>query len=126
VIGRPVAAGGRRLRVGHALVARPGRFHASVIKAFEIRNVNPRSRLVPALVSGYIRGGRGRRRRNLAIAVNGRIVATGRSFFLRGSSREGYAVIVPEASFHPGRNTVHVLAVGQRRKRLRFRLLGRV
>jgi hypothetical protein len=127
VIGRPVGSSGRRLRVGTSPVARPGRFRASVLRAFEIRNVNPRSRLVPALVSGYIRGGRGRRRRNLAIAVNGRIVATGRSFFLRGSSREGYAVIVPESSFHPGRNEVHVLAVGRKgKRRLKFRLLARV
>jgi len=126
-LGRPLAVVRGRLRVGSSPVAPPGRFRASVIKAAEIRSVNPYSRLVPALVSGHIRGGRGRRRRNLAVAVNGRIVATTRSFFLRGSSREGYAVIVPEGSFHPGRNQVHVLSVRRRRGgRLRFRLLARV
>ncbi len=117
LLGRPVTG----LRI-----ARAGRFHASVLKASEIRQVNPRSRFVPSLISGYIRGGRGRHRRSLAIAVNGRIVATGRSFFLRGSSRESYAVIVPDSSFRPGRNSVQVLAVGRRGKRLRFRSLGRV
>jgi hypothetical protein len=117
LIGRPVGS----LRVG-----RSGRYHASVLRASEIRNVSLRSHFRPALVSGYIRGGRGRRRRSLAIAVNGRIVATGRSFFLRGSSREGYAILVPEESFTQGRNRVQVLALGHRGKRLRFRMLGRV
>jgi len=125
VIGRPLT-GITRLRLGDEPVSPPGRLQASVIKAFEIRNVNPLSRLVPALVSGHIRGGRGGLRHDLAIAVNGRVVATGRSFFLRGSSHEGYAVMVPETAFHPGRNSLHVLAVGRRGKRLRFRLLARV
>lgn len=117
LIGRPLA----RLRV-----AGRGRLRASVLRPDEIRRVDPRSRFVPSLVSGYIRGGRGRIRRSLAIAVNDRIVATGRSFYLRGSSREGYAVLVPERSFNPGRNTLQVLAMTRRGGRLRFRLLGRV
>jgi hypothetical protein len=107
-------------------IAGGGRYHASVLRPDEIRHVDRRSRFVPSLVSGFIRGGRGRRRRSLAIAVNGRIVATSRSFFLRGGSREGYAVVVPDGAFHSGPNTVRVLAVGRRGKRLRFRLLGRV
>ena len=119
-------AAAKGLRVGSALVARPGRYHASVLRASELRNVSLSSRFVPALVTGYIRGGRGRRRRDLAIAVNGQIVATGRSFFLRGSGQEGYAVIVPEIVFRPGRNQVHVLSIGRRGKRLRFRLLAQV
>lgn len=126
VIERPLTGAGRGLRVGSSPVARPGRYRASVLRASELRNVSLGSRFVPALVTGYIRGGRGRRRRDLAIAVNGRIVATSRSFFLRGSSREAYAVIVPEIVFRPGRNEVHVLSVGRRGKRLRFRLLARV
>ena len=117
LIGRPL---------GTLRVSSRGRYRASVLKAGEVRNVRARSRFRPSLVSGYIRGGRGRHRRGLAIAVNGRIVGTGRSFFLRGSSREGYAIIVPDSSFHPGRNTVQILAIGGRGKRLRFRLIGRV
>jgi hypothetical protein len=125
VIGRPLAGSGRRLTVGGARVAGPGRYRASVLGRAEIRHVSPGARFLPAFVSGYIRGGGGRRH-SLAIAVDGRIVATTRSFFLRGSSREGYAVIVPEESLHPGRNHVHVLAIGHRGRRLRFRLLAEV
>jgi len=128
--GRLFAIGPPRRLLGRSLaglsVGGPGRYHASVLRPSEIRNVNGQSRFVPSLVSGFIGGGRGGKRRALAVAVNGRIVATSRSFFLRGSSREAYAVIVPDGAFHPGRNTVHVLAVGRRGKRLRFRLLGRV
>jgi hypothetical protein len=129
-VARMFATGPARRLIGRPLaglrIARRGRLRASVLRPGEIRGVQARSRFVPALVSGFIRGGRGRRRRSLAIAVNGRIVATGRSFFLRGSNRESYAILVPEGSFHPGRNTLRVLAVRRRGKRLRFRLLGRV
>jgi hypothetical protein len=127
---RAFAIGPARRVIGRQVtglrIARAGRVRASVLGASEIRQVNRRSRFIPSLVSGYIRGGRGRHRRALAIVVNGRIVATGRSFYLRGSSRESYAVIVPDSSFQPGRNSVRVLAVGRRGKRLRFRALGRV
>ncbi|MFL5866066.1 MAG: sulfatase-like hydrolase/transferase [Thermoleophilaceae bacterium] len=129
-LARLFAIGPARRLIGRQLaglrMARPGRYHASILRHSHIWHVKRHSRFVPALVSGYIRGGRGRHRRSLAIAVNGRIAATTRSFFLRGSSREGYAVIVPDHRFHPGRNHVRVLGLGRRGKRLRFRLLGRV
>ena len=49
--------------------------------------------------------------RDLAIAVNGRIEAVGRSFHLKGETAESYAVMVPEDALRDGRNTVEVLEV---------------
>ncbi len=51
------------------------------------------------------------RERDLAIAVNGRIEAVGRSFHLKGETAESYAVMVPEDALRDGRNTVEVLEV---------------
>ena len=47
----------------------------------------------------------------LAVAVNGRIEAVGRSFHLDGDPREHYSVMVPEATLHDGRNRVEVFEV---------------
>ena len=51
------------------------------------------------------------RERDLAIAVNGRIEAVGRSFHLKGETAESYAVMVPEDAMREGRNRVEVLEV---------------
>jgi hypothetical protein len=69
------------------------------------------SGLVPAEIAGRLRGGRPGEERNLAVAVNGRIEAVGRSFHLRGNPTEHFAVMVPEASLVEGRNSVEVLEV---------------
>jgi Sulfatase len=126
VIGRPLSGTGTGLRVGTAPVSPPGRYQASVLRAFELQRVSEQGGFLPAFVSGHIQGGRERRTRALAIAVNGRIVATTRSFFLGRSRREDYAVIVPESSLQPGRNRVDVLAVARGGGGLRFRLLAEV
>ena len=81
---------------------------------------------MPALLTGTIHHGRRGARRNLAFLVNGRVAAVGRSFYLRGSGRESFAAMVSESSFRAGRNSVQVLSVGGRGRRLGFRLLGGV
>ena len=52
--------------------------------------------------------------RDVAIAVNGKIVAVSRTFKLAGGDTkdELVASIVPESSFHQGRNSVRVMEVG--------------
>jgi Sulfatase len=122
--GRPLTLRRGRLRVGSARVARAGRVRARIALRHEFRNVDFRSRYRPALVAGRITGRRRGRRRNLAVAVNDRVVGVGRSFRLRHRRREFFAVLVPESSLRPGRNRVRVLGVGRRGRRLRFRLLG--
>jgi Sulfatase len=67
--------------------------------------------VVPTQVAGRIRGSAPNRERDMAIAVNGRIVAVGRSFHLRGQAVESYSVMVPEDSLREGRNEIEVLEV---------------
>ncbi len=54
------------------------------------------------------------------VAVNGRIEAVGRSFFLEGSPRETFAVVVPEWVLRQGRNDVRVFEVRGRPGALRL------
>jgi hypothetical protein len=75
----------------------------------EYRNVDLRSPTVPVHVTGYLdevpTG------RDLAVAVNGRIRAVTRSFKLATRDDVLFAAMVPEQSFHQGRNRVEVFAV---------------
>ncbi len=67
--------------------------------------------LVPCQVAGRIRGSDSSRERDIAVAVNGRIEAVGRSFHLVGEPVESYSVMVPENSLREGRNEIEVLEV---------------
>ncbi len=98
-----------------------GKVRASVSGAPAYRAVRASSLIVPAQIGGRLRGGRRGAKRDIAVAVNGRIEAVGRTFYLRGTRRESFAVNVPEASLRQGRNTVEVFEVS----RGRLRLIGR-
>ena len=113
LIGRPLAA----LRP-----AAPGRARARFVFARRLRAVRRRSGLMPTQVAGTIRGDGGRSGRSLALAVNGRIEVTGRSWRLRGSRSERFALNVPEISLREGLNDVRLLEIG---RGLSVRLLGR-
>jgi hypothetical protein len=67
--------------------------------------------VVPCQVAGRIHGSGSGRERAIAVAVNGRIEAVGRSFHLRGEQVESYSVMVPESSMREGHNEVEVLEV---------------
>jgi hypothetical protein len=67
--------------------------------------------IVPTQVAGRIRDSAPGSVRDIAVAVNGRIVAVGRSFHLRGEGFESYSVMVPEDALREGRNEVEVLEV---------------
>jgi hypothetical protein len=92
----------------------PGRPTAKVDQAAQLRRVDPRSGFVPAELTGTVPHGRPGGGRPVAIAVNGRIEAVGRTFSLAGSKAEGFAVIVPDWSLRPGANTVRAYAVVSR------------
>jgi len=77
------------------------------------RNVRRASGVVPVQVTGSFRGGRRGATRAIAVAVNGRIEAVGRTFYLRGDPVEHFAAMVPEASLREGRNDVQVFEVGR-------------
>jgi hypothetical protein len=84
---------------------------ATIAEAGELRRVRRASGLVPAQIAGDLHGGRARVRRDIAVAVNGRIEAVGRSFHLRDEPTEHYAVMVPGSLLRQGSNVVEVFEV---------------
>lgn len=104
-------------------IAPLGTIRAAIVGAALMREVDPGASVLPSQIGGRIRGGRRGATRAVAVAVNGRIEAVGRSFHLRGSRAEGYAVMVPEAAMKPGRNSVEVFEVT--RGGAALRLIGR-
>ncbi len=74
-------------------------------------DVRRASGVVPAQIVGNLRGGRAGAKRDLAVAVNGRVEAVGRSFYLAGDATEHFAFNVPEAALREGRNKVEVFEV---------------
>jgi hypothetical protein len=89
-----------------------GAIKATVNAADELGRVRLGSGYVPALVTGRIRGpGTPAPGRQLAFALNGRIIAVGSSFQLLDKSKEYFSAMVPEAAFHDGRNRLQVFEV---------------
>ena len=85
-------------------------------------DVRKSSGFVPARIVGEITGGSVSAGTPLAVAVNGRIEAMTRSF--EDHARSSFAVLVPEAAFHDGRNPVDVFAVARSGGRLILTRLG--
>jgi hypothetical protein len=78
-------------------------------QANEFRHVDLRTPTIPVHVTGYLNGvptGR-----DLAIAVNGRIAATPRSFHTAVDSKSIFAAMAPESFFHQGANRIDVYEV---------------
>ena len=84
---------------------------ATISLSRSFAGVRRSSGIVPCQIAGRIHGSGAARERDLAIAVNGRIEAVGRSFHLKGERAESYSVMVPEDALREGRNTVEVLEV---------------
>ena len=97
-----------------------GAVRATIVGGSDMRAVSPGSIFHPTQVAGPIRGGARGAKRDLAVVVNGTIEAVGRSFYLRGSRQESYAMMVPEESMRPGRNVVEVFEVTNRGRGLRL------
>jgi hypothetical protein len=72
---------------------------AVIHQAEELRHVDPASGFVPGEITGELPNGRPGGGRPIALALNGRIVATGRTFSLASSFAESFEMIVPEAAF---------------------------
>lgn len=86
---------------------------ATLLLARSFANVRGSSGVVPCQIAGRIEANDSKRERAIAVAVNGRIEAVGRSFHLRGEEAESYSVMVPEDALHDGRNTIEVLEVAR-------------
>jgi Sulfatase len=106
--------GPQRELIGSSLTAlhpaRAGAAAARVNGAGEYRAVDLRSDFVPAQVTGSLQGAGAGQVRDVAVALNGRIVGTGQVFSLSGQ-RPSFSVIVPDSVFRQGRNKLQVLSV---------------
>ena len=100
---RPDLLGRRPAR----LRARP----ASVSVAYNdlFAHVSRRARIFPSRVTGRLHGVPVGEHRNLALAVNGRVRATSRSFDFGRGEPEYYSFMVPEIALRPGANRLQVL-----------------
>ena len=66
---------------------------------------------MPTLAAGRLDGGSATAGRDLALSVNGRVAAVGRSFHLAGDRTEWFALNVPVSALRKGRNTMSLYAV---------------
>jgi hypothetical protein len=101
LVGEPVAA---------LELLRPSRLRARLYGSRRYRDVRLDRHRIPAHVTGWIDGGRPGGR-DLAIAVNGRVAATARSFAPIGKTGISLSALVPESSFRQGPNDVRVFEV---------------
>jgi hypothetical protein len=99
-------------RVSELPVAPGGGPAVKLVGAQEYRRVDLRSPTVPVHVVGRVTGPGSGGRRDVAIAVNGRIVAVSRTFRLATDDDELVAAMTPESAYRQGRNRVEVYAVG--------------
>lgn len=82
-----------------------------IANAALLDDVEPGKQILPTRVTGRLQGGEPGAMRDLAVAVNGRIAAVGRSFHLDGRSTEFFSLIVPETVLRRGRNVAQLLEV---------------
>ncbi len=94
--------------VGSLPVVAAGNARATIEGAGEFLGVSFESGVVPAYVSGRFESG-GARGMALAFAVNGRVVAAGRSYWVGDKIR--FSALVPPSSLHKGANSVSVFVV---------------
>src|ERR687897_263456 len=99
---------GRRVS---ALHVRPSLLRAGLTNAGLFRDVSPGAKYFPTLITGPLRGVPFGEHRDVAVAVNGRIRAVGRSFDLWWKGREYFSFLVPESALRAGRNRIQVFEV---------------
>jgi len=103
---------------------RAGSVRAEFVGGDRLQEVRPESGVMPTQLAGTIRGGRRGAKRDLAVAVNGRVEGVGRTWRLKGQRPERFALNLPEASLRRGRNRVVLLEVLGGGKSVR--VLGRI
>lgn len=79
------------------------------------------SPLRPVNVAAAVLGGAGYSTRDVAVAMNGVVVATGHSFRLPGDAQEDLSVLMPERSLRAGANRVELFQVTPEEHLLRMR-----
>lgn len=108
--------------VGRRVAGLPRRAAGPLLAEFvspeRLHSVRRASGLVPAQVTGHLRHGPHRGHHDLALALNGRIAAVGRSFYLPGDPTEHFAMTVPPHTLREGVNRVRLYDVRGRKLRL--------
>ena len=102
--------------------AAPSGLRTQIEDGEALRSVDPSASFVPARITGRIVGGRAGRRRDLAIALNGRVEAVSRTYTTGG--RSWFSALVPERALRRGHNELDVLAVSSGADGLRVESLG--
>jgi hypothetical protein len=98
-------------RVSALRVRRSGAVTAEVANASLLAQVSRSGAYYPTRVTGPLHGIPADEHRDLALAVNGRIRAVGRSFDLWWKGREYFSFMVPEDALRRGRNRVELFEV---------------
>ena len=101
----------------------PGAPSARFAVPRKLGGIDPKADEVPTLAAGWLERGSLAGGRDIALAVNGRVAAVGRSFHLAGRNAEWFALNVPPSALRKGRNTMALYAV---EPDLRLTPLGRV
>jgi hypothetical protein len=105
-------------RVSSLPVAPVDGISAALANAQLVQHVTPGDTLLPTRLTGRMRGVPVGEHRDVAVAVNGRVRAVGRSFDLWWRRREYFSVVVPETSLRAGHNRVEVFEVRGGRSRV--------
>ena len=98
-------------RVAALPVRPPAAISAELANAALVANVTGDHGLFPTRFTGVLRGVPFDEHRDVAVAVNGRIRAVGRSFDLWRKNREFFSLMVPEPALREGRNRVDLFEV---------------
>jgi hypothetical protein len=111
-------------RTVRALPALPrGRLSAAVVDAGKLAHVEPDSSYSPSHIAGRLSGA-DPDGRELAFALNGRIVSTGRSFAALGPQRLNFSSMLPPGAFRRGVNRIDIYELAPSRGRLGLVPLG--
>jgi hypothetical protein len=105
--------------VSSLTVLPPGGTRAAIDAVDRYAHVRRSSGWVPARVMGKLTGRGSHSRLDVAVAVNGTIVATGPTFPPRRGATQLFSILVPESTLRDGRNSVKLYAIGGRGTRLR-------
>jgi hypothetical protein len=96
-----------------------GKTHAAIDSPGRFRNVRRSSGWVPVRVMGKLTGSGSHKRIDVAVSVNGTIVATETTFPARRGGTQLFSILIPEGSLREGSNSVRLYAIGGRGTRLR-------
>jgi hypothetical protein len=113
--------------IGRATGALPGlprgRLSAVVTDAQQLAHVEPDSSYSPSHIAGKLNGA-DPNGRELAFALNGRIVSTGRSFAALGPHELNFSTMLPPGAFRRGLNRIDIYQMTPSRGRLALVPLG--